>query len=232
MFDRLERLIGKENLNKLHAKTVAVIGVGGVGGYVVETLIRNGIENIIIVDADTIDITNKNRQIIALDSSLNMKKVDAFEKRINDINPKCNVTKYDIFLNEETKKILFNNKIDYLVDSCDTVTTKIMLIRECLNRNIKFISSMGTGNKFDPTKLKIMDLKKTSYDPLAKRIRKFVVDNKLNIKDDITVLSSTEMPVKTGIRTPASYSVVPNTAGILIADYILKDILNDSVINV
>lgn len=154
MFDRLERLIGKENLNKLHAKTVAVIGVGGVGGYVVETLIRNGIENIIIVDADTIDITNKNRQIIALDSSLNMKKVDAFEKRINDINPKCNVTKYDIFLNEETKKILFNNKIDYLVDSCDTVTTKIMLIRECLNRNIKFISSMGTGNKFDPTKLK------------------------------------------------------------------------------
>ena len=228
MFDRLERLIGKENLNKLHTQTVAVIGVGGVGGYVVETLIRNGIEN--IIDADTIDITNKNRQIIALDSSLNMKKVDAFEKRINDINPKCNVTKYDIFLNEETKKILFNNKIDYLVDSCDTVTTKIMLIRECLNRNIKFISSMGTGNKFDPTKLKIMDLKKTSYDPLAKVIRHEI--NKLNIKDDITVLSSTEMPVKTGIRTPASYSVVPNTAGILIADYILKDILNDSVINV
>ena len=159
-----------------------------------------------------------------------MKKVDAFEKRIKDINPKCNVTKYDIFLNEETKKILFNNKIDYLVDSCDTVTTKIMLIRECLNRNIKFISSMGTGNKFDPTKLKIMDLKKTSYDPLAKVIRHEI--NKLNIKDDITVLSSTEMPVKTGIRTPASYSVVPNTAGILIADYILKDILNDSVINV
>ena len=211
MFDRLERLIGKENLNKLHTQTVAVVGVGGVGGYVVETLIRNGIENIIIVDADTIDITNKNRQIIALDSSLNMKKVDAF-------------------LNEETKKILFNNKIDYLVDSCDTVTTKIMLIRECLNRNIKFISSMGTGNKFDPTKLKIMDLKKTSYDPLAKVIRHEI--NKLNIKDDITVLSSTEMPVKTGIRTPASYSVVPNTAGILIADYILKDILNDSVINV
>ena len=230
MFDRLERLIGKENLNKLHAKTVAIIGVGGVGGYVVETLIRNGIENIIIVDADTIDITNKNRQIIALDSSLNMKKVDAFEKRINDINSKCNVTKYDIFLNEETKKILFNNKIDYLVDSCDTVTTKIMLIRECLNRNIKFISSMGTGNKFDPAKLKIMNLKKTSYDPLAKVIRHEI--NKLNIKDDITVLSSTEMPVKTGIRTPASYSVVPNTAGILIADYILKDILNDSVINV
>ena len=154
MFDRLEKLIGKDNLNRLHNKTVAVIGVGGVGGYVLETLVRNGIENIIIVDADTIDITNKNRQIIALDSSLNMKKVDAFEKRIKDINPKCNVTKYDIFLNEETKKILFNNKIDYLVDSCDTVT-----------------------------------------------------------------------------RTPASYSVVPNTAGILIADYILKDILNDSIIN-
>ena len=229
-FSRTQLIYGPEAMEKLKNSRVAVFGVGGVGGYALETLIRNGIENIIIVDADTIDITNKNRQIIALDSNLNMKKVDAFEKRIKDINPKCNVTKYDVFLNEETKKILFNNKIDYLVDSCDTVTTKIMLIRECLNRNIKFISSMGTGNKFDPTKLKIMDLKKTSYDPLAKVIRHEI--NKLNINNDITVLSSTEMPVKTGIRTPASYSVVPNTAGILIADYILKDILNDSVINV
>ena len=229
MFDRLEKLIGKENLNKLKSKTVAIIGIGGVGGYVLETLVRNGIENIIIVDSDSIDITNKNRQIIALDSTINQKKVNIFEKRIKDINSKCNVIKYDMFLNEENKKILFTNKIDYLVDSCDTVTTKIMLIRECLKNNIKFISSMGTGNKFDPTKLKIMKLKETSYDPLAKIIRHEI--NKLNIKEDITVLSSNEIPIKTGIRTPASYSVVPNIAGILIADYILKDILNSSIIN-
>lgn len=224
MFDRLEKLIGKSNIKRLNSKLVAVIGVGGVGGYVVETLVRNGIENIIIVDSDTIDITNKNRQIIALDSCLNMKKVDVFEKRIKDINPKCNVIKIDKFLNEETKKELFKYNIDYLVDSCDTITTKIMLIRECLNRNIKFISSMGTGNKFDPTKLKITTLNKTSYDPIAKVIRHEI--NRLEIKDKITVLSSTESPVKTGIRTPASYSVVPNTAGILIADYIIKDIIN------
>lgn len=224
MFDRLEKLIGKENLNKLHSKTVAVVGVGGVGGYALETLVRNGIENVIIVDNDTIDITNKNRQIIALNSTIDMNKVDAFEKRIKDINENVNVIKLQIFLNEETKKELFKYNIDYLVDSCDTVTTKIMLIRECLNRNIKFISSMGTGNKFDPKKLVITDIKKTSYDPLAKVIRHKI--NKLNITDSITVLSSTEEPIKTGLRTPASYSVVPNTAGILIADYILKDIID------
>lgn len=224
MFDRLEKLIGKENLNKLHSKTVAVVGVGGVGGYALETLVRNGIENVIIVDNDTIDITNKNRQIIALNSTIDMNKVDAFEKRVKDINENVNVIKLQIFLNEETKKELFKYNIDYLVDSCDTVTTKIMLIRECLNRNIKFISSMGTGNKFDPKKLVITDIKKTSYDPLAKVIRHEI--NKLNITDSITVLSSTEEPIKTGLRTPASYSVVPNTAGILIADYILKDIID------
>ena len=224
MFDRLEKLIGKENLNKLHSKTVAVVGVGGVGGYALETLVRNGIENVIIVDNDTIDITNKNRQIIALNSTIDMNKVDAFEKRIKDINENVNVIKIQIFLNEETKKELFKYNIDYLVDSCDTVTTKIMLIRECLNRNIKFISSMGTGNKFDPKKLVITDIKKTSYDPLAKVIRHEI--NKLNITDSITVLSSTEEPIKTGLRTPASYSVVPNTAGILIADYILKEIID------
>lgn len=224
MFDRLEKLIGKENLNKLHSKTVAVVGVGGVGGYALETLVRNGIENVIIVDNDTIDITNKNRQIIALNSTIDMNKVDAFEKRIKDINENVNVIKLQIFLNEETKKELFKYNIDYLVDSCDTVTTKIMLIRECLNRNIKFISSMGTGNKFDPKKLVITDIKKTSYDPLAKVIRHEI--NKLNITDPITVLSSTEEPIKTGLRTPASYSVVPNIAGILIADYILKEIID------
>lgn len=224
MFDRLEKLIGKENLNKLHSKTVAVVGIGGVGGYALETLVRNGIENIIIVDNDTIDITNKNRQIIALNSTIDMNKVDAFEKRIKDINENVNVIKLQIFLNEETKKELFKYNIDYLVDSCDTVTTKIMLIRECLNKNIKFISSMGTGNKFDPKKLVITDIKRTSYDPLAKVIRHEI--NKLNITEPVTVLSSTEEPIKTGFRTPASYSVVPNTAGILIADYILKDIID------
>lgn len=223
MFNRLEKLIGEENINKLHNKTIAVIGLGGVGGYVLETLIRNGIENIIIVDNDTIDITNKNRQIIATDSNIGKYKVDVFEDRIKDINKNVNIIKLNIFLNEETKKELFKYNIDYLVDACDTISTKIMLIRECLNRNIKFISCMGTGNKFDPSKLKITELKKTSYDPVAKVIRHEL--NKLNINEKVIVLSSTEEPIKTKNRTPYSYSVVPNIAGILIADYIIKDII-------
>lgn len=225
MFDRLEKIIGNDNLNRLHQKTVAIIGLGGVGGYTLETLIRNGIENIIIVDNDTIDITNKNRQLIAADSTIGKYKVDVFESRIKDINKNVNIIKLNIFLNEETKKELFKYNIDYLVDACDTISTKIMLIRECLNRNIKFISSMGTGNKFDWAKLEITNIWKTSYDPIAKVIRHEL--NKLNIKDNIVVLSSMEEPIKTNNRTPSSYSVVPNIAGILIADYIIKNIINN-----
>ena len=224
MFERLERIIGKENIEKLNNKTVAVVGCGGVGGYVIETLVRNGIGNIIIVDSDTIDITNKNRQIIATDSEIDKYKVDVFKERIKSINNNCNVIDLKIFLNEESKKELFKYNIDYLVDACDTVQTKIMLIRECLNRNIKFISSMGTGNKMDPKKLEITTLKKTSYDSLARVIRHEI--NKLNIHDDIWVLSSTEEVIKTKTRTPGSYSIVPNTAGILIADYIIKQLID------
>lgn len=223
MFERLERIIGKDNINKLNTKTIAVIGLGGVGGYVVETLIRNGIENIIIIDNDNVDITNKNRQIIATDNTINKQKVKVFKERILSINPNCDVTCLNIFLNEENKEELFKYNIDYLVDACDTVKTKIMLIKECLNRNIKFISSMGTGNKLNPKKLEIMNLKDTNYDPLAKVIRYEV--KKQNIKGKILVLSSNEEIIKTNTRTPGSYSVVPNTAGILIADYIIKDII-------
>lgn len=223
MFERLERIIGKDNINKLNTKTIAVIGLGGVGGYVVETLIRNGIENIIIIDNDNVDITNKNRQIIATDNTINKPKAEVFKERILSINPNCKVTCLNIFLNEENKENLFKYNIDYLVDACDTVKTKIMLIKECLNRNIKFISSMGTGNKLNPKKLEIMNLKDTNYDPLAKVIRYEV--KKQNIKGKILVLSSNEEIIKTGIRTPGSYSAVPNTAGILIADHIIKDII-------
>ncbi len=223
MFERLERVIGLEKLEKLHNKTVAVVGVGGVGGYVVETLIRNGIENIIIIDKDVVDETNKNRQIIATDDVVGKSKVDVFNDRIKSINNKCNVIKLNLFLNEDNKKEIFKYNIDYLVDACDTVSTKIMLIRECLNRNIKFISSMGTGNKMDAKKLEIIPLNKTNYDPLAKVIRHEI--NKLNLDGEILVLSSSEEVIKTKTRTPGSYSVVPNIAGILIADYIIKDII-------
>ena len=223
MFERLERIIGKDNIDKLKEKTVAIVGLGGVGGYVAETLVRNGIGNIIIIDNDKVDETNKNRQIIALDSNIDKNKTDVFKERLHLINKECNIIDLNMFLSEETKKELFKYDIDYLVDACDTVKTKIMIIRESLNRNIKFISSMGTGNKMDPKKLEITTLKKTNYDPLAKVIRHEI--NKLNITDDILVLSSSEEVIKTHTRAPGSYSVVPNTAGILIADYIIKDII-------
>ena len=223
MFERLEGLIGKDNITKLNAKTVAVVGLGGVGGYAVETLIRNGIINIILIDSDNVDITNKNRQIIALDDTLNKPKTEVFKERILSINKDCNVTTLNMFLTEENKDELFKYNIDYLIDACDTTKTKIMLIKECLNKNIKIISSMGTAKKLDPKKLEITTLKKTSYDPLAKIIRSEI--KKLNIKDDIIVLSSSEEIIKSDNKILGSYSVVPNTAGILIADFIIKDII-------
>ena len=229
MFDRLEKLIGKENIKLLHSKTVLVIGLGGVGGMAVETLIRNGIENIILVDNDIVDITNKNRQIIATDLTINKLKTDAFEERIKKINKNVNIIKINYFITKNNVDSLFEYKFDYLIDACDTISTKILLIEKCLEKNIKFISSMGTGNKFDITKLKIIDIKKTSYDPIAKVIRKKLKDDK--IKGKVMVVSSDEMPIKTNNRTPYSYSVVPNTAGIMIADYIIKDIINIEFFN-
>lgn len=228
MFNRLIKVIGEDNLNKIKNKTIAIVGLGGVGGFTVETLVRNGIENIIIVDGDVVDETNKNRQIIALDSTINKNKTDVFESRIKDINTNVNVIKINTFLTEENKEELFKYDFDYLIDACDTVSTKIMLIKECINRNIEFISSMGTGNKLDPKKLNIMKISKTSYDPLARIIRKKMKDE--NITKDFMVLSSTEEIIKTNSSTPGSYSVVPSVAGILIADYIIKNIIDINII--
>lgn len=227
MFDRLEKLIGINNINLLHSKTVLVIGLGGVGGMAVETLIRNGIENIILVDNDKVDITNKNRQIIALDSTIDKLKVDAFEERIKNINDRVKIVKINDFITKDNIDEIFKLKFDYLIDACDTISTKILLIKKCLENNIKFISSCGTGNKFDMTKLKVIDIKKTSYDPIAKVIRKKLKDD--NIKGKVMVVSSDEMPIKTNSKAPFSYSVVPNTAGIMLADYIIKDIVEKNI---
>ena len=227
MFQRLEKIIGNSSLELIHNTSVMVIGIGGVGGYVVEGLIRSGIKNIILVDFDTVDITNKNRQIIALDSTIGMKKVDVMKNRILDINKECNVIIIDNFLNSEnTSDIINKYQPDYVVDACDTMTTKKEIIASCLKYNIKFISSMGTGNKLNPRRLKISDLSKTNYDPLAKILRKWVKDEK--IKGKIPVLWSDEIPIKTHDRTPGSTSFVPSSAGLMIASYIINDIIKTS----
>lgn len=222
-FSRLEKLIGEDKLIDLSKKSVLILGVGGVGGYVAESLARSGIGTLILVDFDTIDESNINRQIIALDSTIGLKKVDVLEKRIKEINNDINVIKIDKFIDSENYTLLFDYDIDYFVDACDTVSTKKSVIKYCLDNDINFITSMGTGNKFDPSKLEIVDIRKTVNDPLARIIRKFVKDLKTNKK--VMVCTSSELPIKTGDRTPGSTAFVPSSAGLLIGSYIVRQFL-------
>ena len=219
-FDRLSKVIGKENVTDLSNKAVLVLGCGGVGGYVIESLARSNIGTLIIVDFDTIELTNLNRQIIALDSTIGKYKVDAFEERIKDINNKCKVIKIKDKINNDNFNELFNEKIDFFVDACDDLNVKKLVIKECLKRNIPFISSMGTGNKLDPSKLEIVDIRKTVNDPIARILRKYIKDEKINKK--VLVCSSKELPIKTGERTPGSTAFVPSSAGLLISSSIIK----------
>ena len=218
MFERVESLLN-EDINKLKDKVILVLGIGGVGSYTVETLIRNPIKKIIIVDSDIIDITNLNRQLFTNQNNIGLKKVDELEKRIKNINPYIEIKKIDKFIDENNINILFEEKVDYIVDACDSIKTKECLIKECIKRKIKFISSMGTAKKLDPTKLEIVDIKKTSYDPLAKKIRKTFK----NEKNKIMVICSSEKPKD--IKKLGSISFVPSVAGIYITSYIINDII-------
>ena len=222
-FQRFEKIIGRSNLNLLAKKSVLILGCGGVGGYVCEALVRSGIGTLILVDYDVVDTTNINRQIIALESTIGKKKVDVLEERIKDINSDCKVIKIDEFISPNNIDVLFENQIDFFVDACDTITTKKEVIKQCINNNINFISSMGTGNKLDPSKLEIVDIRKTVNDPLARIIRKYIKEEKINKK--VMVLSSRELPIKTGDRVPGSSAFVPSSAGLMIAGYIVEMIL-------
>lgn len=223
-FSRTEIIIGQEKQNLLKSRTVAVFGIGGVGGYVVESLSRAGIENLILVDNDTISISNINRQIIALHSTIGKYKVDVMKDRLLDINPNINVITYKTFIeNNNSKEILSAHKIDYIVDAIDTVSSKLELIKFANELNIPIISSMGTGNKISPDKLEITDINKTSVCPLAKKIRKEL--KSLNIKK-LTVIYSKEEPTKAiDTKTIGSTSFVPSSAGLLITSKIIKDFL-------
>lgn len=223
IFDRFKKIIDEDSFKKINKSTILVIGLGGVGGYVVESLVRSGIGKIIIVDKDTVEETNINRQIIALNSTIGLNKTDEFEKRIKDINPDCETKKITDFILKDNIDLLFEEKIDYLVDACDTTTTKKLIIDECLKRDIPFITCMGTGNRFDPSKLEIVDIRKTSNDPLARIIRRYVKDMKINKK--VMCLCSKEIPIKTRDYTPGSTAFVPPSAGLLISSYIIREII-------
>ena len=224
-FDRLKLLIGENNFDKIFNLNILVIGLGGVGGYVVESLARSGVNNLTLVDFDKIDITNINRQIIATYDSIGNLKTEEFKKRISLINKNCNVKTISSFIDENNIDLLFTEKYDYIVDCCDSVKTKELIIKYCKEKNIKSITCCGTGNKLDPTKLEITDLSKTNYDPLAKILRKYVKEN--NIKGKIICCSSMEKPIKTGTTTIASTAFVPPTAGLLITSYIINEIINN-----
>lgn len=222
--NRTEALIGKENIFKLQNANIIVLGLGGVGSYVVEGLVRAGVQNICIVDKDVVDITNINRQLIATNQTVGKDKVDAEKERILQINPHAKVIKIKEFVNDSNiQKIMETySHIDYVIDAIDTVTSKLEIIKYCSYNNINVISSMGTGNKLDASKFEITDIFKTSVCPLAKVMRKEL--KKLNI-NSLTVLYSKEEPIKTNLKVPASISFVPSVAGLLIAGKVVKDLI-------
>ena len=228
MFSRTEMLIGKENLSKLKNSKVAVFGIGGVGSFVVEGLVRAGIQNFILVDKDNVDVSNINRQIIATHDTVDRPKVEVAKERILSINPDAKVEIYKEFFLPETEAKYLDKSVSYIVDAIDTVTAKIELVQRANKLNIPIISCMGTGNKLDPTKFEIADIYKTSVCPLAKVMRK---ELKLRRINKLKVLYSKEEPIKTenenvdGKRVPASISFVPSVAGLIIAGEIIKDII-------
>lgn len=224
-FERTEILIGKNNLDKLKMTKVAIFGIGGVGSYVAEALIRVGIQNFILIDNDEVTLTNLNRQIHATHKTIGMAKVEVMKDRMLEINPQANIETYKMFYTSNCKENIINNSLDYIVDAVDTVSTKLELVLQAQEKNINIISCMGTGNKLDPTKLEITDIYKTSVCPLAKVMRKELKQKGIK---HLKVVYSKEEPIKKEKQEKiiGSVSFVPSVAGLLIASEIVNDILD------
>lgn len=241
-FSRNELALGKEGLEKLKNSTVAILGIGGVGSFAVEALARSGVGKLILVDKDSVDITNINRQLPALLSTIGQPKADIMKERIKDINQECEVISLNMFYTEETYEQFFAEQPDFIVDASDTISYKIHLIKECLKRNIPIISSMGAANKMDPTRLKIADIFKTHTDPIAKvirtRLRKegirkgipvvFSDESPIIIREDVRkVVGNDEAEIRKAKMPPSSNAFVPSTAGLFMASYVVKEIVKD-----
>ncbi|MBQ9645729.1 MAG: tRNA threonylcarbamoyladenosine dehydratase [Prevotella sp.] len=219
-------LFGSEAVSTLSKSRVAVFGVGGVGGYAVEVLARSGVGCIHLIDNDRVSITNLNRQIVALHSTIGQYKVDVAEKRIHDINPACEVVTHKMFYLPENADELNLGSFDYVIDCIDTVSAKLEIIRRCHGLGVKLISSMGAANKFDATAFRVADIEKTTVDPLAKVIRKKL--RKEGIKG-VKVVFSEEEPQKSADRnTPASNAFVPAAAGLVVGAEVVKDIIRSA----
>lgn len=220
-FSRTEALLGEWAMEKLKKARVAVFGIGGVGGHVVEALVRSGVGAVDIVDSDKVCLSNLNRQIIATESSIGKYKVDVMQERILDINPEAVVNVHKCFYLPETKEEFDFSQYSYVVDAVDTVTSKIQLVMEAEEAGVPIISSMGAGNKLDPTAFQVADIYKTSVCPLAKVMRREL--KKRGIKKLKVVYSKEQPVVKNAV--PASVAFVPSVAGLIIAGEVIKDLV-------
>lgn len=219
--ERTERIMGSAALETLAEKRVAVFGLGGVGGHAAEALARAGVGAIDLIDRDTVDETNRNRQLAALISTVGKAKTDVMRERILDIDPECRVTTHHLFYLPETAAEIDVSDFDFIIDAIDNVTAKLCLIERAKAAGVPLICSMGTGNRLDPSKLIVTDISKVTGDPLAKIMRKELKDRGL---EHLTVVASTELPVKTGTRSPGSSPFVPAAAGLLLASYVVREL--------
>lgn len=241
-FSRNELAIGKEGLDLLKNATVAVLGIGGVGSFAAEALVRSGVGRLVLVDKDDVDITNVNRQIHALLSTVGQQKVELMRDRVKEINPDCEVIALKMFYTEETYEQFFSYGLDYVIDASDTVMYKIHIMKECLARNIKMISSMGAANKMDPTRFQIADISKTHTDPLAKVIRTklrkegitkgipvvFSDESPIVIREDVRkIVGNDEAKIRKAQMPPSSNAFVPSVAGLIAASWVVRDIVKD-----
>ncbi len=229
-FSRTEALLGEDCISELKNSRVALFGIGGVGGHIAEALVRSGIGSIDFFDGDTVSLTNINRQIVALHSTIGKNKTEVMAERARDINPNVIIECNNTFILPENSHTIDFSVYDYVIDAVDTVTAKVELIRKAKEANVPVISCMGTGNKLDPTMFEIADIKKTSVCPLAKIMRKKLKDMNIN---GVKVLYSKEDPVKAttsenkgtaGRTAPASIAFVPSVAGLIIAGEVIKDL--------
>ena len=224
MLERSKMLVSEDKLDKFINSHVLIVGIGGVGGACFEALVRMGIKYISIVDGDSFSLSNLNRQLLCNRNNIGHSKANEAYLRAISINPSICVEKHEMFLTEANIDDLEYSKYDYIIDCCDTMTTKLLLVKKAIENNIKIISSMGTGNRLDATKLEITNIWKTDNDPVARVMRKLLRDN--DIKYKLPVLYSREIPIKIQERTPGSVSFVPNVAGFYIANYVFNDIIN------
>ncbi len=219
---RTAQLLGEENVHKLTRSAVLVFGVGGVGGYAVEALVRSGVGKIGLVDHDTVALSNINRQIIATTDTVGRKKVDVMKERISSISPTTEVETYDLFYLPETAEEIDFSSYDYVIDAVDTVKAKVSIVEKAKSLGIPVISAMGAGNKLDPTQFEVADISKTSVCPLARAVRRALKEKGIF---HLKVVYSKEQPLQSEERAPASIAFVPSVAGLILAGEVIKDLI-------